>query len=122
MIKIDDISQCKLEGKTFAEFIATILKDEVIEIYLGDSYEDISTDQITISYPAVFCGKVIAAYKECLIIKCHGKDISGEMSFCKTVFINERAIRALSPSDNNLMKNLFLDSGTSSKLKGYCKW
>lgn len=118
---LDVIKDCKTDGKTFAEFIATLLKDEIIEIYLGDSYEDVSTDQITISYPAVFCGKVFSAYKECLIIKCPTTDKLGQTIFTKTVFINERAIRALSPSDGILMKNLFLDSGTSSKIKGTIK-
>ena len=26
--------------------------------------------QVSTSYPAVFCGKVVAAYRECLIINC----------------------------------------------------
>ena len=42
-------------GKTYAEFIAEVFKDKFIEIYLSDSYEEVSMEQISQNYPAVFC-------------------------------------------------------------------
>lgn len=87
--------ELKAENFTFAEFISTAFKDKYLEIYLGDSYEDISTEQISTSYPAVFCGKVVGAYKECIILKAIYVSKEKEVSVGNTVFINERAIRAL---------------------------
>jgi hypothetical protein len=109
------INQFNEDGrtKTFAEFIATLYKDKVIEIYLGDSFEEVSMDQISVSYPAVFCGKVMGAYRECLII-C-GSVNSGpgsDKKLANMVLINERAIRGLTEMDGNgTMDEMFMKSG-----------
>lgn len=99
------ISSMQGSGKTIAEFIAETFKDKFVEIYVGDSYEDISTEQVSVSYPAVFCGKVVGAYRECLIINCsyslHGYSNvnTKRMQIGKLLFISERAIRALTEVD-----------------------
>ena len=100
------IDSVQKSGKTFAEFIAEVFKDKFVEIYVGDSYEDISTEQVSVTYPAVFCGKVVGAYRECLVINCaytmHG--YSGlhtkKISLGKMLFLSERAIRALTEVDH----------------------
>lgn len=109
------IEKFNSEGRTatFAEFIAVAFKDKCVELYLGDSYEDVSIDQISTSYPAVFCGKVIAAYKECLILNSiytkNNKLVPGNI-----LFINERSIRALNEIDGNgVMEDMFLRSKES---------
>lgn len=56
---LDKIGVFQGSGKTFAEFIADLFKDKCIEIYLGDSYEQVSTEQISENIPAVFSGKVV---------------------------------------------------------------
>ena len=94
------IESLKGSGKTFAEFLAEALKDKLIEIYLGDAYEEVSVDQISTSYPAVFCGKVVAAYRECLVINCVFVNDSKKVQIGKLMFINERAIRALNEIDS----------------------
>ena len=103
--------------KSFAEFVATLFRGEFVEIYLGDSYEEVSTEQISMSYPAVFCGQVIGAYKECLIVKSayteHRLPALG-----KYVFISERAIRGLTPIDGKgTMEDMFLRSKESLEFK-----
>lgn len=101
-------------GKTFAEFIAELFKDKYVEMYLGDSYEEISTEQISSSYPAVFCGKVIGAYRECLIIDCAytGKDKKLHMG--NYVFVSERSIRALNEiNGKGVLQDMFLRSTES---------
>jgi hypothetical protein len=100
----------KDRSKTFAEFIATVYRDKFIEIYLGDSYEEVSTEQISTTYPAVFCGKVVSAYKECLIINAaYIRD--RKMQLGNLMFINERAIRALNEVDGNgILEDMFLRS------------
>lgn len=93
---LSTVNELQGSGKTFAEFIAKLFKDKVIEIYLGDSYEEVSTEQISSSYPAVIAGKVIAAYKECLIIDAGYVDrITKQIIHGNYLFLSERAIRGL---------------------------
>ena len=104
-------------GKTFAEFLAESLKDKVIEIYPGDSYEEVSTEQISVSYPAVFCGKIVSAYRECLVISSIYVDKKRVVKPGKLIFINERAIRALSEvSGDSFLEDMFLRSKESLKV------
>jgi hypothetical protein len=108
-------------GKTFAEFLAELFKDRFIEIYLGDSYEEVSTEQISTSYPAILCGKVISAYRECLVINGAYVDSKGKNKKVKLgniLFINERAIRALTEVDGNgILEDMLLRSKESLDVK-----
>lgn len=97
---LENIQQLQGSGKTFAEFLATVFKDRLIEVYVGDAYEDVSIDQISTTYPAVFCGKVVAAYRECLILNCAHPASNHHYELGNMLFINERAIRALTPVDD----------------------
>ena len=94
------VEKLQKSGKTFAEFLVEIFKDKFIEVYVGDAYEDVSTEQITTAYPAVFCGKVVAAYRECLVLNCAYNE-NKHMKMGNLLFINERAIRALNEADGN---------------------
>jgi len=109
---LDAVQECNKDRvKTLAEFLVTVFKDKFIEIYLGDSYEEVKTEQISTSYPAVFVGKVVAAYRECLVINC--AYIAGKkMELGQLMFINERAIRGLNEVDG---KGIFEDLFTRSK-------
>lgn len=108
-------------NKTFAEFIAEVFKDKYVEIYLGDTYEDISTEQISTSYPAVFCGKVISAFKECLVLDSFYADkINKKLKSGNIVFISERAIKALTQIDGEgIMEDMFLRSKESLLVKKF---
>jgi hypothetical protein len=99
-------------SKTFAEFIAVLFEGKFIEVYLGDSYEEVSTEQISTSYPAVFCGKVVAAFKECLVLNSvYADKVSKKMKMGNMVLINERAIRGLTEIDGSgIMEDMFLRS------------
>ena len=66
---INDLNASEKEH-TFAELIAKTMKDKVVEVYIGDSYEDIKYDDSTTKYPAVLVGKVVTAYAECLVLNC----------------------------------------------------
>lgn len=104
-------------GKTFAEFLVEVFKDKFVEIYLGDEYESVSVEQISTPYPAVFCGKVVAAYKECLVISCVYVNEQKKMQTGNLLFINERAIRALDEIDGNgVLQDLFWRSADSKSL------
>lgn len=111
-------------GKTFAEFLAVLFKDRFIEVYLGDSYEEVSMEQTSTSYPAVLCGKVIAAYRECLVI--NGAYVSAtakpgkpqQLQLGNLIFINERAIRALTEIDGNgILEDMLFRSRHSLDIK-----
>ena len=103
---IDDLNTTR--SSTLAEFIAAVFKDQFIELYLGDAYEEVKFEQHQTAYAATFCGKVLGAYKECLIICAayvDGKDIK----LGKVMFISERAIRTLSPVDGkSSLQDMFL--------------
>lgn len=106
-------------SKTFAEFIVHMYEGKYVEIYLGDAYEDISVEQVSTSYPAVFCGKVISAFKECLIINSAYADrVSRKMKLGNMVLINERAIRGLTEIDGQgIIEDMFLRSNESLTIK-----
>lgn len=109
--KIDEL---KDSGKTFAEFLSEIFKDKFIEIYLGDSYEEVSTEQVSTAYPAVFCGKVIGAYRECLIISAAYNDRGKSLKMGNVLFLSERAIRAVTEIDGNgILEDSFMRSRES---------
>ena len=116
---IDAAQECNKERtKTLAEFIVTLFKDKFVEIYLGDSYEEVSTEQISTAYPAVFCGKVVAAYRECLVINSVFIGKSKKLEIGNLMFINERAIRALNEIDGNgIIEDMFLRSKESLDIK-----
>lgn len=120
-IEVNEIvSKLSGSGKTFAEFLGEIFKGRFIEIYLGDSYEDVKTEQISTSYPAVLCGKVVAAYRECLIINAAFIDNSKKLQLGNLLFINERAIRALTEIDGyGILEETLLRSRESLDIKTY---
>lgn len=104
-------------GKSLAEFLGELFKDKFVEIYVGDSYEEVSVEQISTAYPAVFCGKIVAAYKECLVISAAYIDLNKKVKIGKLMFISERAIRALSPLENNgVLEDMFLRSREAQEI------
>lgn len=106
-------------GKTFAEFLAELFKDKFIEIYLGDSYEEVSTEQVSTSYPAVLCGKVVSAYRECLVINA-AYIFNKKIQLGNLLFINERSIRALTEIDNKgVFEDTLLRSRESLNIKKF---
>jgi len=117
---IATIKELQGSGKTFAEFLAEIFKDKFIEVYVGDSYEDVSTEQINTAYPAVFCGKVIAAYRECLVLNCAFVSQNNHLKLGNIMFLNERAIRALNEVDGNgTLEDMMLRSKETLDVKMY---
>lgn len=117
--QVKDIAQnLQGSGKTFAEFLVEVFKDKFVEIYVGDSYEDVSTEQISTTYPAVFCGKVVTAYRECLVINCAFVTRNKILALGNLMFISERAIRALNEIDGNgTLEEMMLRSKESLEIR-----
>lgn len=115
---LETIQNLQGSGKTFAEFIVEVFRDKFVEIYVGDAYEDISMEQVSTSYPAVFCGKVIGAYRECLIISSAFVGQNNKLQLGNMMFISERAIRALNQIDGNgTIEEMMLRSKESLDIK-----
>jgi formate/nitrite transporter FocA (FNT family) len=112
------IAKMQGSGKTFAEFIAELFNERFVEIYVGDSYEEVSTEQISTNYPAVFCGKVIGAYREALILSAAYIGQDKKLQLGNILFVNERSIRGMTEIDGNgIFEEMFLRSRESLAVK-----
>jgi hypothetical protein len=114
------VQSCNEEGRkdTFAEFIAKIFTGKFVEIYLSDSYEEVSMEQISQNYPAVFCGKVVSAYRECLVLNSVFINAAHKMQLGNLMFLSERAIKAINEIDGNgTIEDMFLRSRESLLIK-----
>lgn len=114
------IEQFQGQEKTLAEFLGNLLKDQLVEIYLGDSYETISLEQHSTSYPALLCGKILGAYKECLVFNAAHYSRANEITLGKIIFINERGIRFVNPINKSVSsKDMFFNHSDSASLKKF---
>lgn len=97
---------------SLAELIAIVMKDRLIEIYIGDTFEDIKYEDSTQKYVAVLIGKVVAAYGECLILDCaYADQKSKNIKFGNIVCLNERSIRTITEVDGSgVLKDTFLST------------
>jgi hypothetical protein len=104
---------------TVAEFLCKVFKEKVVEVYQGDIYEEISFDQISSTYPAVFSGKVIAAYEHCLVLEGSYIDRkTNRRKLGKQIFISDRCIKALCEVDGKgILDDIFLRSRETIELK-----
>jgi hypothetical protein len=107
--------------KTVAEFLAEALRGKYVEIYLGDAYEEISTEQVSTAALAVICGRVITAYKECLVLSAATVDRKlKKLKLGNMLFINERAIRFLTEvNDDGILKDMYLKSEDTLDIKSF---
>lgn len=117
---LQTIKTCNEEGrhKTLAEFLVDVFKGEYIEIYLSDAYEEVSMEQTSQTYPAVFCGKVVGAYRECLVINSVYIDKGHKLQLGNLMFLSERAIKAINAIDGRgVMEDMFMRSKESLIIK-----
>ncbi len=119
---IDAIDELNASGAqiTLAELICKVYKGRVVEIYVGDTFEDIKYDDSTQKYAAVLVGKVVAAYAECIVLNCAYMDsVSKEARIGNIVCLNERAIRTITEvDDTGILKDTFLSTRDSKIVKG----
>jgi hypothetical protein len=107
-----DLLNSNNENITFAELVAKVWKNRIVEIYIGDTFEDIKFDDSTQKYPAILVGRVVAAYAECIILNCAYMDQSTKkVRFGNIVCLNERAIRTITEVDESgILRDTFLNS------------
>ena len=87
---------------SFAELVYKLMKDKLVEVYIGDTYEDLKSQDSTTKVNAVICGIVKAAYGDCLLLDCAYVDqVNKKVIFGNIVCLNERSIRTLTEVDNS---------------------
>jgi hypothetical protein len=106
--------------RTFAELMARVWEGKIIEVYIGDRYEDVKFDDSTMACPAVLIGKVIDAYGECLVLNCAYIDPASKvLKFGNIVCLNERSVRTITEVDNlGTLRETFLNSKDGKIIKG----
>ena len=104
---------------SFAELVYKLMKDKLVEVYIGDTYEDLKSQDSTMKVNAVICGIVKGAYGDCLILDCaYVEQNSKKIIFGNIVCLNERSIRTLTEVDNNgSLKDTFISSKEALLIK-----
>lgn len=111
------LQQNKNSDKNFAEFVAELFKDKFVEIYLGDNYQVAKLEQTETYISSVICGKVIGAFKDCLILN-SVQIKGGQLVLGNIVFVNEINIKTLTEVDNNgSVNSAFMSSKQAQKIK-----
>ena len=114
----------KSRSVSLAEVIANIYKDKFIEIYIGETYEDIKRNDSSTKICSVICGRVITAYAECLFVECaYLSQVSKKIEFGNIVCVNERTIRILTEVDGEggLLDTFLSPKDVETVKKSYMK-
>jgi hypothetical protein len=120
---LDSIDAVRADGKklTLAEIIARTLKDKIIEVYVGDTYETINYEESSLAYASVLVGKVVGAYTEGLILNCVYIDqTTKKLEMGNIVCLNERAIRFFTElDDHGMLRDTFLNTRDGKLVKEF---
>ena len=115
------IQEFKSDSKkhTFAELIAKVWGNKVIEVYIGDTYEDIRYTDSTVKYVSILVGKVVDAYGECLVMNCAYVDqATKKVKYGNIVCLNERSVRTITEvDDTGILKDTFINSRDGNIVK-----
>lgn len=118
---VNVIEAARLEDKkvTLAEIVGRTLKGRVVEIYVGDTFEDIKYEDSTTKVVAVVIGRVIETYAECIVLDCaYADQITGKLKFGNVICLNERAIRFLTELDESgQIRDIFLSTRNGKLIK-----
>jgi hypothetical protein len=116
---ISALNQNSNEPKlTMAELIAKVWAGKFVEIYIGDTYEDLKFEDSTTKIPSILVGKIINAYAECIVLNCAYKEqTTGKILFGNVVCLNERGIRTITEIDGKGgLKDTFIDVKDGKKI------
>ncbi len=118
---VNVIEAARLEDKkvTLAEIVGRTLKGRVVEIYVGDTFEDIKYEDSTTKVVAVVIGRVIETYAECIVLDCaYADQVTGKLKFGNVICLNERAIRFLTELDESgQIRDIFLSTRNGKLIK-----
>ena len=119
------IEEFKNDAKkhSFAELIARVWGGKLVEVYIGDTYEDLKFEDSTQKCPAVLIGKMMDAYGECLVLDCaYVEQGTKVVKFGNIVCLNERSIRTITEVDGSgMLRDTFLNSKDGKVVKSALK-
>lgn len=82
--------------ETYAESIAELLYDKVVEIYLGDSYEEVTYADNSTSVHSALIGKVVSGSGDLLVINSIYIDaVTNEAKYGNMIYVNAYNIKAI---------------------------
>lgn len=92
-------------AKTYVEVIASILKGQLVEVYIGDTYEQIQKTDSTENVNGIIIGTIIGGLHDCLVLNCFYTSStskgSGEIKDGNLVFLNGWGIKGICPIDGH---------------------
>lgn len=103
-------------SKTYAEHIAEELNGKLVEILVGESYEELVLDQVSSHYPAVIVGKIVGAFGNMLVLDCLYIDKSKKISHGKKIYLNDYCIKILSEVDDKCVLEDLLLRGNDTRI------
>lgn len=81
--------------KTYVESLVDFLKDKLVELYVGDQYEQVAYSDNTQNVSSVLVGKIVGGEGDCLIFDSLYRDkIDKKQKHGNIVYINGYNIRA----------------------------
>ncbi len=103
---------------TFSEIIGATLKDKLIEVYVGDVYEQIERNDGLENVNGLIVGKVVAGLKDCLVLNSFTVDKqTKQIVFGNLVFVNGLAIKSICELDGKgSFADVFVDTNFHKKL------
>ena len=104
----------KIKGKTFSEIAESLYKDKLVEIYCGDSFEEISFDQVSTKKPCVLVGKILKGIGNLLIINVLSNESDSKS---KIICLNEFNISMVTEKDDEFLHDYFIQTSNSFKVK-----
>jgi len=109
--------------KTFAEMIGERLNGKLIEVMIGESYEELQLDQMSSNYPAVIIGRVLEGAGNLLLLDCAYIE-NRAIRFGKKVYLFDYTIQYISECDGkcNLEDLLFRSKDVKQVLKAYNRY
>jgi len=120
---VDALDQARTFEKrsSMAEIVGRTLKGRIVEIYVGDTFEDIKYDDCTSKSASVLVGRVIDAYAELIVLDCAYTDqLTRKLQFGNIICLNERSIRFLTEIDEKgMLRDTFINTRDGKLLKDF---
>jgi len=84
---------------SYIETVVSELKDKIVQVYFGDTHEQIHYTDSTSTIPSVMIGKIIGGSDGCLILSCPYLDEEQNVRFGNVQYINSFNIKSITEVD-----------------------
>jgi len=100
----------EIGSTSFAAFLAKAFEDKIIELYFGEDFEKINTEQCQTGTPSVICGTILNAVNNFIILDCYSNN-NDHLQAGSVVFINMDKVIAIKEFNKNRpLSNIFIKS------------